>query len=130
MKQEDCLTFFHAVLMSLFLLPVLQKPLLQPSVPAGGVQLRGPEPPGRAPHRKQPRELHCRRSLSRPLQPPDAVSEIQNSYGERSLDNQTSAHHRCYVVCVRMLAAYLHNLRIQQTQYFMISTKQIWTFLS
>lgn len=61
-------------LLMLFLLTILQQPLLQPSVQTGGVQLRRPQPAGRAPHRKQPRELHCRRSFSRPLQPANAVS--------------------------------------------------------
>ena len=45
-----------------------------------------------------------------------------------SLDNQTSTHHTCQMICVRMLAAYLHNLMIQQTQYVTISTTQIWIF--
>lgn len=65
--------FWGTVLM-LFLLSVLQQPLLQPSVQTGGVQLCRPQPAGRAPHREQPCELYSGRSFSWPLQPADAVS--------------------------------------------------------
>lgn len=96
--------------MSLSLSSVLQKPVLQPSVPAGGIQLRRPQPAGRAPHRKQPCELYCRRSFPWPLQPTDAVSSIQksdlstccsvNDYGEYDIVPGTG---------FKMLLAYLHN---------------------
>lgn len=53
---------------------ISQQPLLQPPDQTWGVQLRGPQPAGRAPHWKQPCELYRRRSFSRPLQPANAVS--------------------------------------------------------
>lgn len=53
---------------------VLQQLVLKPSVATGGVQLRRPQPAGRAPCREQSRELHRRRSFPWTLQPADAVS--------------------------------------------------------
>lgn len=62
------------ILMLLLLLSVPQQPPIQSSVQTGGIQLRRPQPAGRAPHRKQPCELYCRWSFSWPVQPADAVS--------------------------------------------------------